>query len=161
MNAPNWARPLPWALILEKAKEHKLDPVLVAAICHEESGGITWRTRYEPGYPYLVTPQIFAQRLLTSVATEIAHQQTSWSHLQIMGANARALGYADYLPKICAQPDLAIHYGCKFLANLVERYEKLELVVASYNAGSPQRRADGKLKNQGYVDRVLKLLARR
>lgn len=161
MNAPTWARSLPWALILDKAKEHKLDPVLIAAIICEESGGITWRTRYEPNFEYILTPQVFAQRLVVTMQTEIQGQKHSHGLMQVMGVTAREHGFMGYFPELCADPAKGVHYGCKELVEKVDRYDgHLEKVIAAYNAGSA-RIVNGKYTNQSYVDKVLKLLARR
>jgi soluble lytic murein transglycosylase-like protein len=163
MNAPTWGRSLPWALILEKSKEHKLDPMLVAAIVMTESNGDPWAVRYEPDYSYLVTPQVFSQRLLISLQTEVALQKFSYSYMQLMGANFRALGYAGHLTQLCSTPSLALEYGCKHLSLQVVRYDgEVQKSIAAYNAGvAVIDERTKRFKNQHYVDRVLFFLGKR
>lgn len=64
-------------------------------------------------------------------------------------------------------PMLNIMCGCKYLNLLSKRYSKKELVIASYNAGSPKicrtgtlfpsgkKCSQGQLINQYYVEKVL------
>lgn len=73
--------------------------------------------------------------------------------MQIMGATARWLGYDGALPALY-KPENNLFWGCKYLGRLQDKYGEGDEMVASYNAGSPRKNADGKFVNQYYVDTV-------
>src|SRR5687768_1415710 len=151
---PDWAMKLPLNLIYTKSAECRLNAYIVAAIVYTESSGDTKRPRYEPGYSYLVDPAAHARSRRISVETETVLQQMSWGLMQIMGATARDLGFTGDIPDLVNAP-VGLHWGCKFLKVLHERYNGRWLdVIAAYNAGSPRREDNGDYENQGYVDKV-------
>lgn len=65
-------------------------------------------------------------------------QQASWGLMQIMGANARWLGFkGPYLPALC-DPELNIEHGCRLLAYYRDKFEKQydwNGVFMAYNGG--------------------------
>ncbi len=149
----DWVMRLPLNLIYCVASDFKLNAYLVASICHVESGGELWKTRYEPGYRWTVSPEKFSKILKISDATERNNQQTSWGLLQIMGGTARYCGYQDDIPKLARARD-GLLWGCKYLRNLTDKYDTVDKVIAAYNAGSPRLNKDGQFVNQTYVDKV-------
>lgn len=141
------------ALITKKAIEARVNADLVRAIIEVESGGQFLAVRFEPDWRYLLRPELYAQRLRITTATETKLQQFSWGLMQLMGSVARELGFTGYLTQLC-EPETNLHYGCKKLAALLAKYPDPTDAIAAYNAGSP-RMVNGKYDNQGYVDKVL------
>jgi hypothetical protein len=143
------------ASTIEKhAIEIGLDSVLVLAIATVESAQNTWPCRFEPGWKYFFEVEKWAKLLGQTFETEKMQQATSWGAMQIMGTVARELGFKGYIPMLCL-PDVGIRYGCLKLRNLLDKYSDLTDAIASYNAGSPRKNADGTYVNQIYVDKVL------
>jgi hypothetical protein len=129
---------------------------LVMAICKVESNFDPWATRHEPHWKYHLTTNKFAKELHISNQTEKVLQEISWGPMQVMGTVARELGYTDHLTKLCILTN-GIHYGCKKLNSLFEKYEYRNDVIAAYNAGSPRKSGDLYV-NQSYVDKVLEAM---
>lgn len=145
-------------VLAEAARKHDLPPDLVAAMAMVESSGNPWASRTEPAYrwlwdvrrnqPYRVShkgaaaktpPQGFPAPPGISQLTEWIAQQTSWGLLQLMGANARAMGFSGPLPRLC-DADTGADHGCRFLADLARRFRDRHGwrgVVQAFNTGSP------------------------
>lgn len=144
-------------IINQVANQLGLDPILIQAIIMQESAGDTWARRFEKSYfdrERFLDPERFAEASHLSVNTEKVDQSTSWGLMQIMGVVAREVGYSGKLAKLLI-PERGIFWACKKLQLLTHKYQKLEDIIASWNAGSPQYLADGKYFNQGYVDAVM------
>lgn len=135
------------------AERFDVDPSLVRAVIHVESDWHPLRTRYEPNWKYLVTPEVFAKSLGITNPTEVVMQSMSWGPMQVMGSVARELGFKDYLQKL-SEPELGLYYGCKKLQSFLIKHKSTEDAVASYNAGSPRKNSSGLFENQSYVDKV-------
>src|SRR5881394_1792447 len=127
------------------AQAHKLDPVLVCAICHHESAN--WKVfaaRYEP---------VFYARYITPLkglsATEMQLRAFSFGLMQIMGQTARELGFAgDDLTELF-DPVTGIEFGCRKLARCLDRSKgDVRAALLMYNGGS----------NLKYPDLVLRHL---
>ena len=129
---------------------------IIAAMIEVESGGSAHAMRYEPNYQWLVAPGRFVNRN-NSLETEMALQRFSYGLLQIMGANARALGMEMPLIRL-TDPFVGLRYALKHLIALAKKYDYDWLdVISSYNQGSPRKkRFDDTYKNQTYVDKVSK-----
>lgn len=144
------------ALIEKTCNGFGIDPDLVRAICFVESEFNTKATRFEKDWRYFLTPRDWADALGIEYEAEIKNQQTSWGLMQVMGAVARELDYASNLENLC-EPEIGLHYGVKKLKKLFQSKmcDGQEVnVIASYNAGSPRKRASGMFVNQRYVDKV-------
>lgn len=141
--------------IYDIAKSVNLDPVLVEAIAHVESGGHAYKVRYEPGYRWLFQPDVFSRSLNITLDTEKVLQSCSWGLMQIMGATARQHGFKEDMPLLC-NPEKNLFYGCKHLKSLVNKYPIQADAIAAYNAGTPKEMENGKYFNQHYVDKVTK-----
>jgi hypothetical protein len=163
--------------IQKAAEKFKLDFNLIYAVIVVESNRNPFAWRAEPHYRYLwdvrehrpfrlltqdeirgdAAPADFPfLREVNSRNTEWWGQQASWGLMQVMGAVARELGFVYEFPALC-NPENGIHYGCKHLANLRDRFlEKhgWNGVVGAYNAGAPRYSEEGLLENQQYVDKV-------
>jgi hypothetical protein len=137
-------------LVKQVAAPFQLPWALVTAICLVESSGDEWAMRYEPRYKWLVGTED------TLTATERTGQMISWGLMQVMGGVARQYGYQGPLPKLC-DPVTGLNYGMTHLQHFRTMYASWPDAIASYNAGSPRRSADGTYLNQSYLDKVTTL----
>lgn len=128
-----------------------LSPELVRAVIQVESGGNPQAIRYEPAF--------HKKYVEGSGYPKEDHQllASSLGIMQVMGLVAREHGFDGDLNALLI-PEVGLLYGCIHLAGLQEKHAALEEVVASYNAGSPRRRKDGRFVNQDYVDKVFKAM---
>lgn len=137
---------------------------LVDAIIQTESSYNCWATRYEPAIFAGKDPtqwvKDYAADLHTSNVAETELQRFSYGLMQILGTRARTLGFQPNL-MILLNPEINLHYGCKYLSTLVKKYGPADLdsAIAAYNSGTPFKNADGTFKNQKYVDTVRKFMA--
>ena len=149
----NWIWKLPLNLISQSSNKYQLDPLLLAAIISVESSGDPLASRYEKSYNYLVDTKLHARKNNITHETEEILQKTSHGLVQIMGGTARFLGFQGSLVKLY-RPNININYGAMYISKLKEKYDKLEDVIAAYNAGSAKM-INGEYANQNYVDKVL------
>jgi len=136
------------------AAKYGLDPALVAAICANESAWHPQAVRYESHVGKYVQDPAKHRPMGCSEETERRLQMMSFSLMQVMGFNIRAMGFGGWLTDYL-DPVKGLDIGCKFLAGLFKRWSKVEDVVSAYNQGSPRRGQDGKYSNQPYVDHVM------
>jgi soluble lytic murein transglycosylase-like protein len=141
-------------LICEKSEQYNVDKNLIKAIIKVESAFNPLAIRYEPNFLYFVDVEKFAKKNNISIATEGILQKCSYGLMQLMGATARSLGFEDTLIKLF-DPNLNLDWGLSFLSKLLKKYDSIEDVIASYNAGVARRR-EGRYVNQSYVDKVMK-----
>lgn len=142
--------------IIEKhARTFGIEFNLVKAFCLVESSFEPHSAKYESLYSYIFHPEAYAGKKgnNVNVVTERMLQMTSWGPMQLMGAVARERGYDGFLPDLC-NPDIGIYYSCKHLKTYLTRYPNLDDAIASYNAGSPRKKTDGRYVNQEYVDLI-------
>jgi hypothetical protein len=143
------------------AAAHNIEAAFIAAIVMQESGGNSFKCRFEEGWKYFLKPSEWAPKVGTSYPTECSQQATSWGLMQVIGSTAREMGYEGLFPMLTG-PVCGLKWGCLFLEHLSHRKDEQEKIVfneklcAAYNAGSPKRAADGKWVNQGYVNGVNK-----
>ena len=137
-----------------------IDSSLILAIIKKESEGKPWATRFEPGFYRWLSRRVTdvvvgGAEFFVTKETELICRATSYGLMQILGQVARERGFDEpYLTALC-NPYLGVQYGCKQLGFLGKRHNNLLDVVASYNAGSPRRAANGEYVNQEYVNDVL------
>lgn len=129
------------------AEAHGLDPALVCAICHHESGNWKpWAARYEPHFygKYVVQIQGISD-------TEKTLRATSFGLMQIMGQVAREFGFqGDYLTELL-DPTTNLEFGCRKLAKCMDRARgDVRQALLQYNGGA----------DKGYPDRVLQYLSK-
>lgn len=143
-------------LICATAEIHRLPVKLVQAIVQVESGGNPWAVRYESAF-YAAYVKGRGHKVWhgCSRETEERMRATSFGPMQIMGQTARELGFDEpFLTALCA-PLQGLEWGCRYLAKQIQRYGgDPESGVAAYNAGSATRGANGRWRNQAYVDKV-------
>jgi len=140
------------ALITDIAVSKALDVNLCLAIAYVETGLDPTKVRFEPNWEYLVNPARYSQVLGITVETEMQLQRFSYGPLQIMGSNARVLGYNGMLTLLSQSP-LGAMYGVKFIQTLKKKFTDEKDVISSYNQGQPTK-INGSYKNQNYVDKV-------
>ncbi len=129
----------------QAAQAHGLDPVLVKAVCHHESGNWKpWAIRYEPAF---YTRYISSMTGLSE--TEKQGRAFSYGLCQIMGQVARELGFSGtYLTELL-DPVPNLEYGCKKLARCMKNADgDVRKALLSYNGGG----------NLAYPDLVMKLM---
>lgn len=118
--------------ILEYASMYSLDPDLVKAIAWQES-------RFNPN----------------AINHNESGGTSSWGMMQIWYPHtANLLGFFGP-PDNLLDIDINLDLACKLLRDICDRYNSLEDIIASYNAGSPKFDRSGNYINQAYVDSVL------
>lgn len=140
------------------AKAFNLDEDLVEAIAWIESSMNPMATRYEKDFNYIFNASIFAHDLGISTETEVQLQKFSFGLMQVLGCVARELGYQGPMMNLCSVIT-GSEYGCKKLVKISEKHPDEDDMISAYNQGSPIKSADGKYRNQAYVDLVKKKLA--
>ena len=151
-----------FSLVETLAKELGVDPDLAAAITTIESGGNPLAMRFEPGWKYHKTPEVYAGLNGISVDTERVLQATSWGPMQVMGTVCREYGYRGPLVNL-TKPEVSLRYALLKLKSLCEKYEDEAFAISAYNCGTPRKDFEGKFSNDAYVKKVqarLKVLRR-
>lgn len=149
------------SLIRSLANFNGIDPDLAIAIAEVESHFDELAVRYEPNWKYAYNMQSFAKHVGISEDTEKILQMCSWGQMQVMGTRIRELGFRKNLLEIARQPELGIRFGCLVIKGLMQKYSKLDDIIAAYNAGSPRLLPNGKYYNQIYLNKVKETLSGR
>lgn len=118
-------------LIRFHCSAHGLDPLMVAAVVCQESGGNRWATRIEQKSKIWHT--LFgrtraqmsgwcpAAGQLPELWDEVCWRASSFGHMQLLGETARVLGFTgQYLTELC-DPNVNIRFGCTYLARCLRR----------------------------------------
>lgn len=150
----SWVIELPWDIIKEVSNRLRVNPLLIGAMVSVESNGDPKATRFESHYKWVIDIKEHARANNISRATEKNLQMNSMGLMQIMGANARYHGYTGPLSDLYI-PEVGLRYGVIHLTKEIDKYEKLEDAISSYNQGSPRKEEDGTYENQEYVDKVM------
>lgn len=134
------------SLAIDAAKAHSLDPVLVQAVCEQESSWDTWAIRFESA---------FLERYVKPLGltdTESYARSFSWGLMQIMGQVARELGYKGHLAALC-DPGVGLEWGCQHLANKLKDVNgNVHMALQRWNGGGNPNYADqviARMKNYG------------
>ena len=139
--------------IVETAKRHGLNPVVVMSMCAKESSFDTHAMRFEPGWKWFLNPAKWAKIVSTTKRTEEIGQMISWGLMQVMGTVAREHGFAQDFPRL-SRVDQGLLYGCLHLKKLLLKYPLPE-ALAAYNAGIGNRNSK---VGKAYADHVLSLM---
>lgn len=130
------------ALAHQAAEGHGLDPALVKAVCHHESGNWQqWAVRYEPGFynRYIMSMSGLSQ-------TEKTMRATSFGLMQVMGQVAREFGFDEPYLTALLDPIQGLEYGCKKLAKALKKHNgSVREALLEFNGGG----------NPSYPDLVL------
>jgi soluble lytic murein transglycosylase-like protein len=93
-----------------EAQLHGLDPTVVCAIVEQESDWNPWAMRFEPAFEAR-----YIDKLNLGV-TEKTARSISLGLMQLMGEDARELGFsAQFLSPLC-DPETGLHWGCRHLS---------------------------------------------
>lgn len=130
-------------LIAAAAEKHGLSPVVVRAMAiHESAGGITYATRFEPGFyrRYLADKPMNFVPHGCSVETERIGRATSWGLMQVMGETARCNGFRGWFAELC-EPAMGLEWGCLYLHRLKDRFPNADwpTLMRAYNGGPGNR----------------------
>jgi len=154
-------------LVKAAADGHRIERAFLAAIVQVESAGNPAGARYEPSaVRYVDMDDVLRLAVYAGVTEmeEVRGQMTSWGLMQLMGYNARFLGYRESLQGLTVLPAKGLDLGCQWLKHLQVMYKVpvpdggvlcfSEALACAYNAGHPGRLPDGRWIVQGYVDKV-------
>lgn len=97
------------SLVKAAAQAHDIDPALACAIVEQESNWNPLAVRFEPAF------EVRYENPQNLTPTEKTTRSISWGLFQLMGENARELGYKDYLSGLC-DPDVGTSYGLQLLS---------------------------------------------
>lgn len=142
--------------VVKTCKDLSIDVKIFSAIIEIES---CWRpsaVRYESKLTTLSKIYYFAAINEITPETEAILEKCSWGLGQILGVTARNLGMKIPIQDL-SQIECGLFWAGMYLKKLLDRYPDQDKVIASYNAGSPIYE-NGLLLNQGYVDKVNKVL---
>lgn len=153
LSITSWMSKIPFDVIRQIAAEFDLEPLLLAAMIIQESGGEPCAMRFESHWSHVWRPATFAKMAGTTHMTEVMGQKISWGPMQVMGTCAREQGYIGAFPALC-DFELGTYYGAKILANKVDEYADINDAISAYNAGTPRKNKDGIYRNQHYVNKV-------
>lgn len=144
--------------IEQAAKEHGLDPFVVAGVVLAESGGLTHSYRFEPQFwkRYRLAEQPFYSE------QNPRRWSASYGLLQIMATTAREQGHTG-LPEDLFQPACGLRFGCKYLKACFEWAAKWQAgdkdtlisALAAYNGGRSSAQKPPNPVNAPYALRVL------
>lgn len=175
---PETFRSLYEQMVRDTAASLGLPEEICLALVQVESGFDPDAWNPEPRYNYLwdvkankpfrrLTPQELASKFPpkdfpapagVDPDAEYWGQQASWGLGQLMGANARALGFkSKFMAHLASYPSEGLRLALIHLTNVAMHFlpsTGWQGVVAAYNAGSPRKNPDGTWQNQQYVDKI-------
>ena len=128
-------------LIVDSATRIGINPQLLAALIHQESGGAVYAVRYEPAFlrRYLAdkTKKTIGGHIPTSCScqTEVQMRATSFGLVQIMGQVAMERCFrGEFLTELC-DPATNLRIGTEFLQTLLHRHDTTEKALLRWNGG--------------------------
>jgi soluble lytic murein transglycosylase-like protein len=119
------------ALATKWATKYGLDPLIVAAVCEQESGWEPGAVRFEPA---------FLRRYIAPLNLDMFesfNRATSWGLCQVMGQVAIELGFRGDLTAL-RDPDTGLDYGCRKLQKCFAVHGEPETSLLAYNGGGNQ-----------------------
>jgi hypothetical protein len=149
-----------------KTSRATTDPAIVLSIIQEESSFNPCALRYEPTWNYFYRVDVYAGLLKVTVETEKESQKFSWGLGQLMGSDARELGFCKPMPALC-DPYMNVYYMCKKIDLIKEKVSpdgattgssSVERIFCCYNGGygAVLKEVNGHFPNMEYVDSCLK-----
>jgi hypothetical protein len=134
------------ALAQKTAASHGLSPKIFCGLVERESAWDPWKIRYEPKfYEEYVQKQIDSGALHDE--TEAHARAISWGLCQVMGEDAREMGFTGHLAQLC-DPEVGLEYGARALLHEIGRSgANITAALERYNGGG----------NPNYAAEVLQL----
>lgn len=137
------------------SSQFSLDPDLVEAIVLTESSGKTHAYRFEPA---------FWERYMKNKpqwdGANPSRVSSSYGLMQCMYPVACEMGFSENAPEYLFVPTIGLHWGCKKLRSLLDwAKQNTDQALAAYNGGKNGNTAPP-YRNQWYVDKVKRNLAR-
>jgi soluble lytic murein transglycosylase-like protein len=117
------------------ALRHDLDPSLIMAIIHAESGYNRAHEEYILDLMDLVDVDGFAQKLNIPSRSERYAQRSRLGLMGILGATARAYGFEKDLDALLDEKE-NIYLGCKILQTLFDKYENENAIILAWRGYS-------------------------
>jgi soluble lytic murein transglycosylase-like protein len=117
------------------AAEHDLNSALVCAVIEQESSWNPWAVRYEPGF--LQRYEVRAQQQQRFSVTEEYCRAMSYGLMQVMGEDARELGFTgEFLTELC-DPHVGVDLGCRYLMRCLAKHAGVVVeALLAYNGGA-------------------------
>ena len=130
------------AMAQAAAAAHKLPPEVVCAIAERESTWNPWSIRYEPAFFNKYVIPLYTKALSNPKPedqmsiTEAKARSFSWGLMQLMGEDARELGFTGDLASLC-DPETGLEYGCvAFARKLAVNGGDVGRALEAYNGGA-------------------------
>ncbi len=127
--------------ITDAALKTGINPQLLAALIHQESGGNPYAVRYEPAFlkKYLETKTKKTiggyVPIRCSWQTEVQMRATSFGLVQIMGQVARERGFQGEFLTELLDPAVNVKLGSEFLQMLLHKHDTTEKALLRWNGG--------------------------
>jgi soluble lytic murein transglycosylase-like protein len=115
-----------------------------------------WSTTYGVAIPIPLVKAIIAVESSFRPGASLKEKDGEFSRglMMVKDSTAKDLGLAN--PELLFDPDVAIQYGVKYLAQKIRNYGAISIeAIAAYNAGSVRRTRTGELINAEYVQKVV------
>lgn len=134
------------------AKQHEVRFDLVCAIAAVESGWNPLHVRFDERDKLAFKPEYFADKMGTTVKTEMILQMNRWGIMGIPGFLARQSGFRDPLHTLCGVERNA-NLSCMILKRFMKHMELEVYVISAWFYGEVF--PDKRIKNPGTVKKVL------
>lgn len=129
------------SLIIQASKLTGIEPNLLCAVIHQESGGKPYAVRYEPAFYKTYVQTKTAKTLLghvpttCSLETEKQMRATSFGLMQMMGQVFRERGFRGEFLTETLDPAINIKFGSEFLKHLLDKNGSTEKALLRWNGG--------------------------
>jgi len=102
--------------VKQQATLYGVDPALACAVAEQESGWNCWAIRFEPAFER----RYIHPALPDAPTTEEMTRAMSFGLFQVMGENARAMGFQHQFLSALCDPDIGISVGVRFLKKCLD-----------------------------------------
>lgn len=116
------------------AEDYDINPDVIDAIIHTESGGNFNVIRYEPH----LQKAGWYLKWLRKEERQDPYCFCSYGLMQVMFAVARSYGFKGS-PFQLMDPQMGIAYGSLHLRTLLRRYQSYPAAISAYNQGTPRK----------------------
>ncbi|HLW51291.1 MAG TPA: transglycosylase SLT domain-containing protein [Candidatus Angelobacter sp.] len=102
-----------------QARLYGVDPALACAVVEQESSWNCWAIRFEPAFE----TRYIKPALPNAPTTEEMTRAMSFGLFQVMGENAREMGFQHQFLSMLCDPDIGISVGVRFLKKCLDAAE--------------------------------------